>query len=549
MGFFRAVICHFEARNAMKLLIKEISSSLSLGALLLLSCSAIDRIACGSDSIQTVALTGQQAPNTDATFSRFFVGFSDFNLNNNGQIAFSGELVGVGIEQSNNTGIWMYEFGSGLKQFLREGDTVPAGDGQYSGGFFRLSLNNSGQLGFIGSVNDGGSGYSGVWIAAGTGSGLVEVVRSAEIAPETGLSFRNFSRSELSDNGKLVFSAELGNGFGPDGVWRRDEIGNLSLVALEGNNAPGTSTTFSSFGGYSVNKDGRIVFVSGLLDVFGGATQTAGIWRDRDDGLELLARFGDPSPGTSVEFENFGFGIPAMIDSNGRAAFSASLQGVGVNGTNNSGIWSERNGDGLELVYRSGGLGLAGLVETFFNVIQNSESRLAFYGSLRTPLGSGFFSENQDGNLAIVAQEGMTAPGSQLAFWQFSKSTLAFNDNGQAAFLADIRDPNTLPRPSLFTGIWAQDIHGDLQLVALEGEMLDVSDDPSQPDLRTIASLDFGPNGFNDLGQLMFSATFTDGTNGIFLSNLVGIPEPSTLTFMAISWLALCSQMVRWRRI
>jgi hypothetical protein len=30
------------------------------------------------------------------------------------------------------------------------------------------------------------------------------------------------------------------------------------------------------------------------------------------------------------------------------------------------------------------------------------------------------------------------------------------------------------------------------------------------------------------LGQLAFSATFTDGTSGIFVSNRVAIPEPAT---------------------
>ena len=139
----------------MKLLIEEILKSVPLVAILLLSCSAIDRIAYGSDSIQTVALTGQQAPNEDATFSRFFIG-NTFKMNNSGQIAIKAELVGTGIESSNDTGIWIYEPGTGLHQFIREGDNIPNAEGQFSE-FGRPTLNNSGQLAFGASAVNAGA--------------------------------------------------------------------------------------------------------------------------------------------------------------------------------------------------------------------------------------------------------------------------------------------------------------------------------------------------------------------------------------------------------
>jgi hypothetical protein len=34
---------------------------------------------------------------------------------------------------------------------------------------------------------------------------------------------------------------------------------------------------------------------------------------------------------------------------------------------------------------------------------------------------------------------------------------------------------------------------------------------------------------FNDLGQFAFLATFTDGSSGIFVSNVAAIPEPNGL--------------------
>ena len=46
-------------------------------------------------------------------------------------------------------------------------------------------------------------------------------------------------------------------------------------------------------------------------------------------------------------------------------------------------------------------------------------------------------------------------------------------------------------------------------------------------------------SGFNNLGQLAFRAYFTDGTGGIFVSNRVAIPEPSTLALAALGVLGL----------
>jgi uncharacterized protein YjbI with pentapeptide repeats len=94
-----------------------------------------------------------------------------------------------------------------------------------------------------------------------------------------------------------------------------------------------------------------------------------------------------------------------------------------------------------------------------------------------------------------------------------------------------------------------------LHLIAREGDLLEVA----PGDFRTIK--DFGnsgslygfygdtgnsdgrPSGFNNLGQLAFQATFTDGTSGIFVSNRVAIPEPSTLLLLGFGSLAAL-----WRR-
>jgi hypothetical protein len=88
-------------------------------------------------------------------------------------------------------------------------------------------------------------------------------------------------------------------------------------------------------------------------------------------------------------------------------------------------------------------------------------------------------------------------------------------------------------------GIWAQDRDGVLQLIVREGQQLDVDDGPGI-DLRTINCLCYAtPPTINNLGQVVFRAAFTDGSQGIFVSNLVAVPEPYAVGLAAIGLLTM----------
>jgi hypothetical protein len=112
------------------------------------------------------------------------------------------------------------------------------------------------------------------------------------------------------------------------------------------------------------------------------------------------------------------------------------------------------------------------------------------------------------------------------------------NDAGQVAFSALITDPG-----QLFTGaysLWAQDKAGIPRLIVREGDQIQVA----PGDFRTVQS--FGYRGdrdingdsssylFNGLGQFTFLANFTDGTQGIFVSDVATVPEPSCLTQLVL---------------
>src|SRR5262249_17299913 len=100
-------------------------------------------------------------------------------------------------------------------------------------------------------------------------------------------------------------------------------------------------------------------------------------------------------------------------------------------------------------------------------------------------------------------------------------------------------------------GIFATDRSGTLHRIVGTGDVLEVA----PGDFRTVDSrgiIRFSAGGFNDLGQVAFSALFTDGSSGIFVSNAVAVPEPSAVLLLAIGLagaIALRQQFIGARRL
>ena len=122
------------------------------------------------------------------------------------------------------------------------------------------------------------------------------------------------------------------------------------------------------------------------------------------------------------------------------------------------------------------------------------------------------------------------------------------NDAGQTAFSAQLTGSGVDETNN--QGIWATNPTGALQLIARTGDPLEVA----PGDFRTINGLSFiadtgnsdgRPSGFNNLGQLAFRAVFTDESQGVFVSSLVAIPEPSSFALAAVCVLGLIVRPAR----
>lgn len=531
-------------------------------------------------NVRTVALTGQQAPDMPAgvTFAGYFVngvaqgyyavGTYSFGpvINDAGQVAFSEGLVGDGIPPTGGGGIWSEGTGQ-LRLVARLGEHAPGapigatfsqlGNPSNNLGVAFLQLNNVGQTAFWASLGGTATGY-GIW-SEGSGS-LAPVAITGDPAPGTpsgtvfsSTFFPAFYRAVLNNAGQIAFAARTSVAAAPLGIWSQGP-GQLTLVARTGDPAPGLLSGVNfAMGEFppSLNDAGQVAFFCGLTGTGVDSTNDRAIWSQGSGSLALVAREGDQAPGLPNGVTYGGsFGAP-MLNNNGRIAFQTNLAG-------DDSIWSDVSGS-MALLARSGhhapgtppGVTFSGQLEKWTPRLNNAD-QILFKASV---IGDGVDSSNNvgvwsnvSGSLALVVRSGDAAPGLQdgAKFADIGNlETVPFlNDAGQVAFCATLAGDGVDSSNS--QSIWASDRAGALQLIARAGDQLEVA----PGDSRTISLLTFGHDSrvgesnrrsgpFNKLGQLVFAASFTDGSSGVFVSNAVAVPEPSSLLIFALAAAAI----------
>ncbi len=516
----------------------------------------------------TIFLSGNPAPGTGVNFSYFFFPV----INDAGQIAFRGGLTGAGVDDTNDLGMWITDTVSGeIELVARTGDPAPGTGVNFSLFSPERVLNAAGQIAFGQPLSSSTlSSNRAIWTTDAV-SGTLELVASiGDPAPGTapGVNYRHFRFPVFNEAGQIAFNGRL-TGAGvdntnEDGIWITDAVlGTLELVAREGEPAPGTEpgVYFGSLYFPMLNGAGQIAF--GGVD----NTNKVGIWiTDAVSGeIELVARTGDPAPGTDPGVYFASLSQPSGLNGAGQIVFAGIVRGAGVDSPNSGGIWVTDAVSGTpELVVRNGDPA-PGTGQNFRGVsspVLNGAGQIAFYGKVNNTSGDFVIDEGMwvtdavSGTPELIARSGDPAPGTAPGvYFGNLYGAPVLNGAGQTAFRAlVISDEDRVGKD----GIWATDRDGLLTPIILQDQLFDVSDDPLNPDLRTVRGISFSqntfnilttgnedgrPSPFNDLGQLVFTAHFTDGSYGLFVSNVVAIPEPSSGLLVA----AACGLSLLWR--
>lgn len=499
-----------------------------------------------SETLRTVALSGQQVPQLGAGVT--FQSFERPSLSSGqGWTAFSAIIQGAGVNDSNDTVILSEAGGAGLRMIAREGGVPLASRPGFKYSDLRYSPTfavDSGATAFNPWITNGASDFR-KFVGRILPNGEIELIAFQGETVPTGnpslVAGTILGMSAPNRLGHVTFTANVtGNGIAPhsSGNWIEGPNA-LSVPLYSGSATPlGPGITALGTGGVFTNDSSAALFGTLLAGAGVNLDNQSVIWKFNENGLSLLARGGDPAPGLSGQvFRNFG---GKYINNSGNVIFEAYF------GFNSGGIWTDRGGSGLEPVVRSGEQAPGAPAGVVFGKTQslrfNDASQFAFLGALEGPgvteaNDTGVYSDARGNGLEQIARAGDPAPGAGpgAVFGGLNSfQGILFNKRGQVALSSNLAGPGV--DASNNAGIWAQDVNGNLQLIVRTGDLLDVSDDASNPDLRTVAFVQpfiASEWSLNDNGEFGFFARFTDGSQGLFVSSAVAIPEPASAIALA----------------
>jgi hypothetical protein len=476
--------------------------------------------------VDKIVATGDSLPASEGT-PLFFETLQTGMINNTGEVAFQGSIDNPVGDLLYKNGIWVKSNGT-FDERVRAGEIAPGANPAVTPkftGFLGPTLNDAGVVGYLGytDVNTHRAGY---WISDCQTTSAIGVQGSSVTglaADYSGI----FYTPSLNNSGQLAFNAGIqvhGEQEHRYGIFISDP-GVTDVVTLKGEPAPGTSGDFSHIGRHypPVNAQGETATNIGILDPNTGQSIGTAVYAGNSTTLQLLARSGNNAPGTDGQYSSVGLLSNLPLNSATDTAFRGALQGPSVSSLNDNGLWRSRAGN-VELVAREGDA-VPGSSDLFFggfnSVVIDDSDQMVFKASLTsiTPVVNMSLWSERNGELSLIAQQGMPAPGTGGVFSSLpSFGNFSTNGRGQVVFQAVAGGT---------TGIWAQDPSGALRLIVRTGDSIEVA----PGDVRTIASFDAlyqsgGSDGksrsFNDAGQIVFNATFVGGGEGIFVSDAPG---------------------------
>ena len=412
-----------------------------------------------------------------------FLSETQWDVNNDGWATIQASLSGTGIDNTNDEAIlFATPYATGV--LIQKGQAIPgANPGDSFKAFSIKNANTTENLHFSATKQDD---EYGLWTYD---NGVATNMLSTDTPAPGAFSgakfvwFNLLKKDDTVSSDVFAFHAgikdELGN-FAGTGVWSI-VAGSIQKVALAGEQAPGTDagTVFKPFAsilfaGHSQSpqndQDGNAAFYARLSDTGGGnVANDSGLWVQWDGVLSLVAREGDAAPEVAP-----GSQFKAVLASNSSMLFN----------------------DSDELAFSA--------------IVTNPNDTFPFNNPT---LGSLWIQDPVSRTLVLA--EGASAPGTETGTTIGNNIELIdFTNTGKILFNAFLAGTgiNTANDESL----WLTDRLGNLTLIAREGDLFDVDDDPITEDLRTIEWIDSTAQ-MNEAGDIAVTLRFTDDSSGIFV--------------------------------
>jgi hypothetical protein len=455
--------------------------------------------AADAGATRLVAREGQAAPGLPGlTFGNVQLSGSGFNSlsqpDSRGGPFFRTDLSGSGLHDDNRIAYYFRTVDeAGL--LARWGDAAPGLPGNVPWRPTEFGIDADGIMVVNADLNPAGQAPStGVWVGT-PGNFQPLLVRGTPAPGMTAGTIYN-AWATTTPSGQMLVSATL-DGAPPGTHIFTGTRGDLRLLIKEGDPAPGVSGGVLEQVSLQAMSSTGAAAVVGLLEGEQDPRDDA-LFYGTPGNLKLVARAGDPAPGTDRRFSgeldthydfipDFASGL--QVNDRGSIAFGARLAGPSEGSDSGTfvdewGIWAG-DADDLKLIARSG---------------------------QRAP--------GTEPGVVFGWKPNPSAEGEDYPFLGF-----VLNDSGRVAFGSRL-----LGGLEEDVGIFLSDLDGNAQLLARVGDVLTIGGVE-----RTIAAL--GLTSLNDVGQAGLFARFADGTTA---SIVASVPEPgaSAAAVLALGALA-----------
>jgi hypothetical protein len=480
-------------------------SQLRRANILLLAAAAIwlahAAVALAAGEIEVVAISGDGSPDGNGAISVVAAPA----LNDAGRVAFVAGLSGTQGGTADDI-VVLRSGGPDLGLIARKGVSTLDGTTITGAGLTYVGIDNDGTVSGTAALGN----PLPLLPFVGDGGPLVAFVSMNSASPSGNNSLTGASFPALNDQGVGVFRGIYSGGNPETGIYVRSADGTLSTRLLQGATSPRGGTITALNTSPTINEAGQ---VGVRVNIGSGIDPQVAVLRLAESGIVELAREGDTADDGITTIETIQSNAISINDS-GQMAFAAEYEQPGVG---RSGIFLVED-ESIRLV-APGLLPQGSTATTNMRVAGlNNEGRVAFHTEFLggiDPL-SGIYVTGPEGP-EVVAFEDTALPAGGKFFRRFLTESIALNENGQVAFLAELA--NSANGPLSGRGLFLHDPQMGLQTILQTGESFEGSTVFALGFTGTHFLITHSPDtsfdGLNSSGQVAFAFSLSNNRQGI----------------------------------